>query len=108
MTRPFDQLTRLRPPTLTSRIMRTNVRYSRERELGVAPWKAMKTSCAASSCRVIFRIQRRTVGEALIEGTDVFFEALLTGALADALDERAGGLAGIAPATASTTAAATR
>ena len=64
-TRPFDQFTRIRPPTLSSRMSRTNLRYSRERELGDSPWKGMKTSCATSSRSVILLIQRRTVEEAL-------------------------------------------
>ena len=53
ITRPLDQFTRISPPTLVSRISRTNLRYSRERELGAAPWKAMKTNCATSSRRVM-------------------------------------------------------
>ena len=62
-TRPFDQFTRIRPPTRTSLMSRTNLRYSRERELGDSPWKGMKTNCATWSRNVMLPIQRRTVDE---------------------------------------------
>ena len=37
ITRPLDQFTRTNPPTFVSRICPTNLRYSRERELGAVP-----------------------------------------------------------------------
>src|SRR5262249_59247886 len=71
--------------------MRMNVRYSREREFGEAPWKGMKISCAISSRSVIGFIQRLTVGEALI--ADWAAAARGGGFLGAAF---AGGLAGVA------------
>src|SRR4051812_345464 len=67
MVRPLETLFRTRPPIFVSWIRRTNLRYSRVRMWGDSPWKAMKMSCAISSRAVMFLIQRRTVGEALID-----------------------------------------
>src|SRR5579864_1155421 len=65
VVRPLAAFTRIRPPTLVSRIRRTNFRYSREPELEDVLEKGMKTNCATSSRRVMVRIQRRTVEEVL-------------------------------------------
>src|SRR5947209_17705583 len=88
MTRPFDQLTRIRPPTFTSRIMRMNVRYWREREFGAAPWKLMKMSCATSSRKVMFFIQCFTAADAFTGG--VFRDADRLPDLAEVLAAGAG------------------
>ena len=52
-----------------------NLRYSRVRELGASPWKAMKTNCATSSRKVMPFIQRRTARRRLERRCAGFFAA---------------------------------